>query len=222
MRETALHQGTHLFEWVHMRADGSEFPCDVLLTKVSRGDKILFYSTMRDISELKRADQQIARMARYDNLTGLLNRQMFVESLERRIARSQRDDTSFAVLYLDLDHFKDVNDTLGHPTGDELLRTVAKRLQANVRAADTVARFGGDEFAVLLNDITDPANAASVTDRIVQAASLPARLRSGVAAIAASVSEKIVTALAEFDHDRWQPDPLRRKRGRRGLRTGFT
>ena len=139
-----------------MRADCTEFPADVLLTKVTRGTRVLIYASVRDITERKRADQQIARMAHYDNLTGLVNRLVFVETLERRIARAQRDDNSFAVLYLDLDHFKDVNDTLGHPVGDALLRTVAKRLQANVRAADTVARFGGDEFAILLNDITEP------------------------------------------------------------------
>lgn len=197
MYETALREGTYLFEWVHMRTDRTEFYTDVLLTKVVRGDKALLYATIRDITELKRADQQITRMARYDNLTGLVNRLVFVETLERRIARAQRDETSFAVLYLDLDHFKDVNDTLGHPVGDELLRTVARRLQSNVRAADTVARFGGDEFAILLDEVTEAIDAAYVSDRVLQGARLPATLRSDVAAMAASVSEKIVTALAE-------------------------
>ena len=197
MYETALREGNHLFEWVHRRADDTEFPAEVLLTTVTRGDGVLLYSTVRDISELKRADQQISRMARYDTLTGLVNRQVFVETLNRTIARAQRDDTGFAVLYLDLDHFKDVNDTLGHPVGDQLLRTVAKRLQANVRATDTVARFGGDEFAVLLDGIAEPMNAASVSDRILRAASLPPVPGDDVAAIAASVSEQIVTALAE-------------------------
>src|SRR5262249_29855567 len=158
--EAALRDGTHLFEWLHMRSDGTEFATDVLLTKVTRDDRVLLYGMVRDISELKHADQQIARMARYDALTGLVNRQVFVETLERRIARARRDGTSFAVLYLDLDHFKDVNDTLGHPVGDELLREVGTRLQANVRAADTVARFGGDEFAILLNDMAWPMNTA--------------------------------------------------------------
>jgi diguanylate cyclase (GGDEF)-like protein/PAS domain S-box-containing protein len=194
--ETALREGAHMFEWQHIRA-GTEFPADVLLTKVTRGTKVLIYASVRDITERKRAEQQIARMAHYDNLTGLANRLVFVETLERRIARAKRDESSFAVLYLDLDHFKDVNDTLGHPAGDQLLRTVAARLQANVRAADTVARFGGDEFAVLLNDITEPANAASVSDRILLDANLPTSLQSDIVGIAASVSEKIVTALAE-------------------------
>ncbi len=197
MIETALRDGTHLFEWVHMRADCTEFPADVLLTKVTRGTRVPIYASVRDITERKRADQQIARMAHYDNLTGLVNRLVFVKTLERRIAQAQRDGDSFAVLYLDLDHFKDVNDTLGHPVGDALLRTVAKRLQANVRATDTVARFGGDEFAILLKDITEPANAASISDRILQAANLATSIRGDVAAIAACVSEKIVAALAE-------------------------
>jgi len=197
MWETALRESTHFFEWVHMRPDGTEFPTDVLLTKVTRNNRALLYSTVRDITERKRADEQIARMARYDSLTGLVNRQLFVETLERRIARARRDNSSFAVLYLDLDHFKDVNDTLGHPVGDELLKAVAKRLTTNVRLADMVGRFGGDEFAVLLNDMAEPANAAAVSDRILQAASPPAGLPSNVATIAASISEKIVTALAQ-------------------------
>ena len=92
MFETALREGAHMFEWQHMRADCTEFPADVLLTKVTRGTKVLIYASVRDITERKRAEQQIARMAHYDNLTGLVNRLVFVETLERRIARAKRDD----------------------------------------------------------------------------------------------------------------------------------
>jgi diguanylate cyclase (GGDEF)-like protein/PAS domain S-box-containing protein len=195
--DTALREGTHLFEWVHMRADGTEFPTDVLLTKVTRGDETLVYSTVRDITERKRADQRIARMAHYDNLTGLVNRLVFVRTLERRICRARQDGSCFAVLYLDLDHFKDINDTLGHPVGDELLKTVAERLRANVRPDDTVARFGGDEFAILLNDMAMATKAGPVSDRLIQAVGLPSNLQTDTAAVAACISESMVSALAE-------------------------
>ncbi len=197
MIATAEREGTHFFEWVHARADGTPFPADVLLTRVTRGPQTLLYATIRDITERKRADGQIAHFAHYDNLTGLANRRVFVDALEQRIARSHRDATSFAVLYLDLDHFKDVNDALGHPVGDVLLRTTGERLLASVRESDTVARFGGDEFAILLSDIAEPANAAAVSDRIFDVLSEPAILRTDVATVAADITEKIVRSLSE-------------------------
>ncbi|HUB15496.1 MAG TPA: EAL domain-containing protein [Acetobacteraceae bacterium] len=198
MITAAVRAGSHMFEWLHTRTDGTEFPADVRLSVVARGDKKLLYSTIRDITDQKRADQQIARMADYDGLTGLVNRQVFVRTLEQRIVRARRDGSMFAVLYLDLDHFKDINDTLGHPAGDRLLRIIAERLRAKVRASDTVARFGGDEFAILLNDVAEAANALTVTNRVLQSAgSLPASLEGDAAANAASASETIVSALAE-------------------------
>ena len=109
----------------------------------------------RDITENKRAAERIAAMARTDSVTGLPNRAAFLERLGLEFARAGRSDTRFAVLYLDLDHFKDINDTLGHPMGDRLLRAVGKRLKDCVREIDMVARFGGDEFAVLQVDIGD-------------------------------------------------------------------
>jgi diguanylate cyclase (GGDEF)-like protein len=128
---------------------------------------------LRDISERKQAAAQIVQMARYDGLTGLANRAVFMEAVEHAIARVKRGGKTFAVLYLDLDRFKDVNDTLGHPVGDELLISVAERLRSHAREVDTVARFGGDEFAVIVADVSEPADAAILADTLIKSMSEP-------------------------------------------------
>jgi diguanylate cyclase (GGDEF)-like protein/PAS domain S-box-containing protein len=128
----------------------------------------------RDITEKKRAAERIAAMARTDSLTGLPNRAAFLERLGLEFARARRSGAQFAVLYLDLDHFKDVNDTLGHPMGDLLLRAVAERLKHSVRETDMVARFGGDEFAVLQADIGgDSAAIEALADKVRNAIGRP-------------------------------------------------
>ncbi|HLH50233.1 MAG TPA: diguanylate cyclase, partial [Roseiarcus sp.] len=105
--------------------------------------------THEDISERRRAEEKIVYMAQHDALTDLFNRTQFIERVEYELARSRRSSDVFAVLVIDLDHFKDVNDSLGHPIGDVLLRQVADRLRKATNESDTVARIGGDEFAVL-------------------------------------------------------------------------
>src|SRR4029079_65500 len=127
----------------------------------------------RDITERKLADAQILRAARSDILTGLGNRAVFMEAMQQAIALAKRGQKSFALLYLDLDQFKDVNDTLGHPVGDELLKAVADRLRSNTRNTDIVARFGGDEFAVMVPDIREPAEAAYLADKLIDAMGSP-------------------------------------------------
>ncbi len=127
----------------------------------------------RDISERKSAEQKMVELARTDSLTGLPNRIAFLERLQLAFARTKRGHGPFAVLYLDLDHFKDVNDTLGHPAGDELLKAVADRLRGCVRETDMVARFGGDEFAVLQDEVTDVGSAEMLAAKICQAIAIP-------------------------------------------------
>ncbi len=126
----------------------------------------------RDITERKRAEAQILRAARSDQLTGLANRAVFMESVQHAIALAGRGGKRFAVLYLDLDQFKDVNDTLGHAAGDELLRAVAERLRTGTRVTDVVARFGGDEFAVMA-DIGDANDAAFLADKLIDVLNQP-------------------------------------------------
>jgi diguanylate cyclase (GGDEF)-like protein len=127
----------------------------------------------RDITDRKRAEAQIMRSARYDALTGIANRAAFLTAIRQATTAATRKGGSFAVLYLDLDQFKDVNDTLGHFIGDELLRAVADRLCANVREADVVARFGGDEFAIMAADVRDESRAALLADKIIRSLSRP-------------------------------------------------
>jgi len=127
----------------------------------------------RDITARKAAESLAIRTANSDVLTGLANRRVFVDEVERSIAEAKRGKGGFAVLYLDLDHFKDVNDTLGHPVGDGLIEAVGARLASNMRVNDTVARFGGDEFAVLVCDVSEPGIAAAVADKLIKALAEP-------------------------------------------------
>jgi diguanylate cyclase (GGDEF)-like protein/PAS domain S-box-containing protein len=156
------------FDWRVKTKDGRLLWVEVSLRRADFGGRSFLLSTAREISRRKEAEGQLMRMAQFDLLTGLANRGVFVAEVTRAIERARRGERSFAVLYLDLDHFKDVNDTLGHPIGDRLLQSVADRLQANVRATDTLARFGGDEFALLMADVGDPTDAGVLADKLLQ------------------------------------------------------
>jgi diguanylate cyclase (GGDEF)-like protein/PAS domain S-box-containing protein len=123
--------------------------------------------------ERKRTHSRLEFLAQYDQLTELPNRALFLDRLRSSLQRAQRDSLRLAVLYLDMDNFKQINDTFGHTTGDHLLREVAHRLRQCVRESDTVGRLGGDEFAVLLHDIDRPEDATLVAEKILVALSVP-------------------------------------------------
>jgi diguanylate cyclase (GGDEF)-like protein/PAS domain S-box-containing protein len=139
-----------------------------------RIDEIICVS--RDISERKRAEEQIEYQAYHDALTGLPNRRLFRDRLTVALAHSRRLKSTLAVMFLDLDRFKYVNDTLGHSIGDELLKTVAARLAAALREEDSIARMGGDEFTVLLPELNSPDHAASVAQKLLEAVGQPMRI----------------------------------------------
>ena len=156
-------------------------------------------------AEVSSRELKISWLARYDILTGLANRGVFAEAVEHEIARARRDGTSFAVLYLDLDHFKGINDTLGHPIGDQLLQSAAKRLRASVRETDTVSRFGGDEFALIATDLQEPSDAATLALNVLNALSEPVTIqdvevRSGASVGIAVYGPESASAEALLSH----------------------
>lgn len=152
----------------HVKADGSILDvytswCPILF----HGERAQLAAAM-DVTEKRRAEARLAHMARHDPLTDLANRALFHERLNEALVRVRRDKEKLAVLCLDLDRFKNVNDTLGHTAGDKLLMALAERLRACVRDGDTVARFGGDEFAILQTAIADPRDASALAERIIK------------------------------------------------------
>ncbi|MEM7022009.1 MAG: EAL domain-containing protein [Pseudomonadota bacterium] len=155
------------YELVMQRKDGSTFPAELRGKSVRYAGRRARVVAMRDISTRKRNEDHIRRLANHDSLTGLPNRSLFLDRLGLAMAQSRRDGRPMAVLQLDLDHFKDINDTLGHPAGDTLLRACARRLQSIVHDTDTVARIGGDEFAIILTGLERPIDAGNVAQRII-------------------------------------------------------
>ncbi len=138
-------------ETAGMRRDGTRFPMMVAISTITTDtDAPTLSGIVRDLSEQKRVEAQLAHQVLHDSLTGLANRTMLVDRLEQALARVRRSNHMFAVLFVDLDRFKLVNDTLGHSAGDRLLVEAASRIEASVRESDTVARIGGDEFVVLV------------------------------------------------------------------------
>lgn len=143
--------------------------------------------TLTDITERKRNEARIAKLASHDSLTNVANRELFRERVSLALSRSQREHDSFALFYLDLDHFKTVNDTLGHAAGDCVLEEAARRLTDCVRDSDMVARFGGDEFAILQTGAKTEEDAAELADRIILALSEEYRFEGHSIAIGVSI-----------------------------------
>ena len=165
-------------------------------------DQVKFVAALRDVSARRAAEERVRHMALHDALTGLPNRTLFRDRLDQAIALAHRASAGFAVLACDLDRFKAINDSLGHPAGDALLRIVADRMRTVIRPYDTIARLGGDEFAIVLTYLDDPREAASLAERLIAAVSEPIDLDGQSVEVGVSIG---LTAATDRDHD---PDEL--------------
>lgn len=196
MWDTLLNDGFWQGELWDRRKSGEIFPTWQTISAVrnTAADIIQFISIFSDISDKKRSEERIHHLAHYDLITGLPNRAFFQEQLEHSLAHARRQRSSLALLFLDLDNFKVINDAFGHPTGDALLDQVAQRLAEIVREEDTVARLGGDEFTILLTDIRDNQDAALVAEKILTSFAQPFKNEGIEMVVSASIGISVYPA----------------------------
>ena len=189
-REIVLRMLNQSGEWRHLEAHVTDLRQD----KAVRGVVL----NARDVTERIQLEEQLTHQAFHDSLTGLANRALFRDRLDQALARSQRSERLLAVLLVDLDGFKQVNDSLGHDAGDQLLQAVARRFHDVVRASDTVARFGGDEFALLLEDITEH-EAVSFAQRLLDHLAAPVAIAGREVVLGASVGVVLRSGSGQSD-----------------------
>jgi len=168
--------GAATLETLHRRKDGTAFPVEINRWIHRTADGPILVGVAHDISERKRAEARLNQLAHYDVLTGLPNRALIHDRLRQAMARAERGQTLLAVMFLDLDRFKEINDSLGHAAGDEVLKEAARRLQSCLRSTDSVGRLGGDEFTVLLEDVHHVDEITVVAGKILAAFGEPAEV----------------------------------------------
>ncbi|ABD06867.1 diguanylate cyclase/phosphodiesterase [Rhodopseudomonas palustris HaA2] len=183
--------------WRHLKADGTEIQVMTFGRRVVFNDREGFLVAVVDVTERRKAEAKIAHMAHHDGLTNLPNRALYQERLQQALEQARGGGGRVAVLCIDLDLFKNVNDSFGHPMGDRLLRCVADRLRAQIGGNDLVARLGGDEFAVVLASVASPNEASDVAARLIELVSAPYDMDGLEVVIGASIG----IALAPGDGD---------------------
>jgi len=183
----AFLKGKERFEWLHRRKNGEQFYAEVCLAAITLQGRRMLLATVRDITERKVAEERVQFLAYYDALTGLPNRTLLEDRISRALASARRRKEGVAALFLDLDRFKIINDTLGHSSGDTLLQEVAARLKVWAREQDTVARVGGDEFVVLLTSVAQASDASVAAQRILEAVTVEFSLKGNPINVTCSV-----------------------------------
>jgi diguanylate cyclase (GGDEF)-like protein/PAS domain S-box-containing protein len=190
---TVAHSGHWQGEIWNRRKDGQLYPAweNISVVRDERGQISNYVSVFSDISSIKQTEARLSQLAHHDALTGLANRLAFNLNLEQALERAKRHHHKVALLFLDLDRFKLINDTLGHASGDSMLRIIAERLKHSVRAEDMVARIGGDEFTIVLEEITQTNDAATLAQKLIRAIAEPMQLNDQEIVITTSIGLSI-------------------------------
>jgi diguanylate cyclase (GGDEF)-like protein/PAS domain S-box-containing protein len=199
----------HQFEWINLRANGDVFFSEVTLTPIVLNGEDVLHIVIRDISEKKKAEKKLIEQknilhyqAHHDALTGLPNRTLFNDRLEHGVEICRRQNTMLALLFIDLDHFKQINDTLGHHVGDRVLKVVAERLKAKLRKEDTLARLGGDEFTIIIEDLDHIQEIQQLAEKIQKVMAQPIHVDGHTLYITCSIGISI------FPQDDIEPENL--------------
>jgi len=193
---------TEVLECSLRHRDGTLRQFEVLHTNLLQDEAVRgIVLNSRDVSERKAFEEQLAHQAFHDPVTNLANRALFAERVRHAVARNRREHSGLAVIFMDLDDFKTINDSLGHAAGDEVLIEVAKRVATSIRVTDTAARFGGDEFAILLEDIASAQEAADTAERILEALTEPLRLEHKELVVRSSLGISVVEGDVAPDAD---------------------
>jgi len=201
---TVIKQGEMKFEWVHQRLNGEAFWVEVEIRSGFYMDQIVFFSTWREIGVRKRLEQKLLELANNDQLTGLPNRRLLRESFNWAISRADRGGKRISLMFIDVDNFKYINDVYGHDAGDQLLLSVAKRLQSAVRQEDICARLGGDEFVLVLEHLDNETAAEHVAQKLMHVFAQPFKLEQQ------SVQASLSIGIAVYPNDGDSFDELMR------------
>ena len=193
----------HRLEKRYLRPDGRVVWAWVTVSTVNseNGAAPYFVTQVEDVTERREAEARLVRQALHDPLTGLPNRTLLMDRLRQVLARADRHPELTAVLFIDLDGFKDVNDSLGHDVGDEVLREIGRRLQSHIRPLDTVARLGGDEFVVLCQDLASEQNVVEISERLAEVLSEPVAIGTFEVVVTASVGIALANGSAPTPED---------------------
>jgi len=194
----AYEKGRLQFEWVHTRANGENFMAEITLTVITLNNHKVLHVVLRDISEKAKAQQELLEQkdildyqAHHDGLTDLPNRVLFNDRLEHGIEVAKRHSMKLALFFIDIDYFKQINDSLGHQVGDKVLIAVAERLKAKIRNEDTLARLGGDEFTIIMEDLKDVEDASLLARKIQEVLTQPIHIEGHTLYISCSIGISI-------------------------------